>query len=259
MNWWLAFESASLELPQKKIGCFSPQPSLAIFSLCHLQKEISGKILIQYKMGVSPEQWSVLIWTSWGSGSCFSEITLRLLLLQLHFGVIFVLVLFRQGSGTAQRNWGVMELHWNKLKIIFKLWSRGIQTNPWINGLPPERQEREQGQPQWVSPVVYILFVSPHDQYFSFSLNSGINRSDFTQTSGNICSYRKCESKRPGQRSKRKCGSKGQQAALGKEHPWKLLLHVPASPSLQNIRSPFEVTVAPVTGCNFLNPLSSSS
>lgn len=141
----VGIESESLKLSQKKIGCFSPQPSPATFSLCHLQKEISEQIFIQCKIGVSPERWSVLIWTSWGSGSCFSEITLRLLLFQLYFGAIFVLALFRRGSETTQRNWGVMELHWNKLETIFKLWPTGIHTNPWINGLTPEKQDRLSG------------------------------------------------------------------------------------------------------------------
>lgn len=199
--------------PPKENRMFFSSALSGNFLPCHLQKEISGKILIQYKIGVSPEQWSVLIWTSWGSGSCFSEITLRLLLLQLHFGAIFVLVLFRQGSGTAQRNWGVMEVHWNNLKTIFKLWSRPIPES--MDSHLRSRKESRDSLSEYIQWFA-LLFASPHDQYFSFSLNSGINRSDFTETSGNICSYRKCESKRPGQRSKRKCGSKGQQAALGK-------------------------------------------
>lgn len=79
-----------------------------------------------------------------------------------------------------------------------------------------------------ISSNLPFYVVSPHDQYFSFSADSGINRSDFTETSGNICSYMKCESKRPGERRKRKCESWGQQAGLGKEHSWNFSFSFPA-------------------------------
>lgn len=207
----------------------------------------------------------------WGSGSWTYEITLWRLLLQLYFVAVFALVGVQAGwwdnTEESGHNGAALRKNGNCFQIMTQRHPDTIPES--VETHLRYRKESNNSLSEYLQRFTLMFCLSLWLLTFP-SLQ--ILRPNFilekTETNGNICSYGTSESKRPGQReAKESVRTKGN-TGLGKQHSWKFLpqflywICTSTSPLMQNIRQfklSFEVTMVPITGWNFLIPLSSSS